>query len=132
MRPSEDCTALNATSAVSGPTASAIASSGAKRTLRSARTTNGLITEAKSPSGHSTSAPAGSEAETRPTWPATVEPTATRSDGTPTSRAKESLARCTRSKSPDPAGSPAPAASARARTSATAERGRTQQVAVFR
>ena len=66
IRPSADCAALTATSAVPGRTDSAIRSSGTVRTLRSLRTWKGFTTEVKSASAVRTSAPSGSEAAISP------------------------------------------------------------------
>lgn len=132
IRPLDDCTEDRATSAVSGPTASASRSSGAYRILRSPRTAKGLTTELNSPSGTRTSAPGGSAAATSPTCTATELPTATRSASTPESRAKPDRAASTASKSPESARLPEPIASASARTAATVRRGSSPQVEVLR
>ncbi len=59
IRPSADWTALTATRAVPGRTASGIFSSGTVRTVRSGRMWKGLTRELKSPSATRTSEPGG-------------------------------------------------------------------------
>lgn len=87
VRPSADCTAEKATSAVSGPTDSASRSRGTNRVLRSPRIVKGVMTEEKSPSGKRISDPAGIDWAIMPQCTATELPTATRSGATSTSRA---------------------------------------------
>ncbi len=74
-RPSIDCTALTATSAVEPSIASASRSSGTRSTCAPA-TRNGQITEVKSRSAHSTRSPLFSASAISPvkadTWPATA------------------------------------------------------------
>ncbi len=88
-RPSADCTRENATRCVCGPISAASSSSGTCRTTtpRASATTNGYVSELKSPVTHSTSAPAGTAAASTLTKEAVCEPTATDPTGTPTSDA---------------------------------------------
>ena len=93
--PVADWTALNATAVVRPSIASASRSSGtvSTSTPRCACARNGKSSEVKSISGATTRAPSGIAAATWPTSPETVAPVATRSGGTPTSRAHASRAR---------------------------------------
>ncbi|BDZ56071.1 hypothetical protein GCM10025870_31440 [Agromyces marinus] len=77
--PVADCTSENATSHVVGRISSARLASGTWRTRRSPRARNGATTELKSPSTHSTSAPAGADAAASPVNTETCEPSAMRS-----------------------------------------------------
>ena len=89
MRPSDDCTALHATTPVRGPTASASASSGTGRTTtpRVVWARKGNNSDVNSPSGITTSVAAGRLAATSPTKVEALGPTATDSGATPTNDA---------------------------------------------
>lgn len=130
IRPSADCAALTATSAVPECTDSAIRSSGTARTLRSPRTWKGVTTELKSASAVRTSAPGGSEAAISPLYTATEAPAATRRSGTPTSRANDERAASTSANMS--AGCPAATDSTAARIAATVRAGSSPVLAVFR
>src|SRR5690606_17430334 len=85
--PVADCASENATSHVDSPIASGSALSGTERTRSSFRTWKGKTIELKSPSTHSTSAPAGTAAATTLAMTEVCEPVATREGSIPTSDA---------------------------------------------
>ncbi len=131
IRPSADWAALTATSAVPGRTASASDSSGTARTLRSPRTWKGFSTEVKSSSAVRTSAPGGRDAATSEEYRATVAPAATRSTGTPASRAYAARHASTSANSGS-SGRPAARSRAAASSAATVRAGSRALLAVFR